>query len=115
MPYVARDPAGKIIAVSAEATDFARERLDATAPELEAFLAVIHPVPASDLQRTDQALIRVVEDIVDTLIEKNVIRFSDLPDAAQRKLLQRRSLRRERGALDLLGGEHRQTIPEIKL
>lgn len=113
MPYVARDPAGKIIAVSAVATNFAAEQLDASAPEFAAFIAALQP--QTELKRTDQALIRVVEDIVDTLIDKNVILFSDLPEAAQQKLIERRSLRRSRESLDLLGDVDAVSIPEIRL
>lgn len=51
---------------------------------------------------SDQALIRVVEDLIDTLIRKELLHFTDLPEAAQAKLLERRSLRRSVNALSLL-------------
>ncbi|MFI9652695.1 tryptophan synthase subunit beta like protein [Guyparkeria sp. GHLCS8-2] len=59
---------------------------------------------AEALQRSDAELVRVVEDLTNLLIEKGVIRFTELPAAAQRKLLDRRQLRRDRKALDLLAG-----------
>jgi hypothetical protein len=101
MPYVARDSAGRIVAVAAEAGTAATEWLDPATPELREFVAALQP--ADDLVRSDQALIRVVEDLVNTLIDKDLIRFTDLPEAAQQKLLLRRSLRRSRNSLDLLG------------
>jgi len=111
MPYVARDSAGRIVAVAAEASTVAAEWLEPAAPELREFLAALQP--ADELIRSDQALIRVVEDLVNTLIDKDLIRFTDLPEAAQQKLLLRRSLRRSRHSLDLLGDGAAE--PEIKL
>jgi hypothetical protein len=112
MPYVARNTDGRISAVAAEATDAANEWLDPAQPELQEFLARIMPV--DDLARSDQPLIRVVEDLVNTLIDKNLIRFTDLPEAAQQKLMLRRSLRRSRHSLDLLG-DGGPPAPEIEL
>lgn len=57
------------------------------------------------LAESDQTLIRVVEDLVDTLIRKDLLRFTDLPEAAQAKLLERRTLRRSVSALNLLRDE----------
>jgi hypothetical protein len=57
------------------------------------------------LAESDQALIRVVEDLIDTLIRKDLLHFTDLPEAAQAKLLERRTLRRSVSALNLLRDE----------
>ncbi len=118
MPYVARDPSGKIIAVSAAVSPLATEPIAADAAELAVFLAEIAPgsTENGDLARSDLALIRVVEDLVDTLIDKNLILFTDLPSAAREKLMERRSLRRSHNKLNLLGdaGEDSGTL-EIRL
>lgn len=114
MPYVARDAAGNIVAVAARPTAEIAEHADAGAADLRAYLAGLAPEAAGDLADTDQGLIRVVEDLIDTLIDKDVIRFTDLPEAAQRKLVRRQSLRRAMNALDLLGAADRAP-PEIKL
>ena len=45
------------------------------------------------LTQSDLALVRVLEDLIDTLIEKGLIQFTDLPPAAQAKLLSRRETR----------------------
>ena len=45
------------------------------------------------LADTDAGLARVMEDLIDVLITRGVIHFTDLPDAAQSKLLQRRQRR----------------------
>ena len=49
-------------------------------------------------------LVRVLEDLIDLLIARDVVRFTDFPDAAQEKLLERRSMRHVIGALHLLDG-----------
>jgi hypothetical protein len=111
MPYVGRNQHGKIVAVGASESADLAEWVEPNAPDLRGFLAQLAPAE-DDLSRSDQALIRVVEDIVNTLIEKNVIRFTDLPEAAQHKLLERRSMRRAKGSLKLLGEE---TLTDLKL
>lgn len=114
MPYVARDASGKIVAVAAQASAVVAEHIEAGATELQAYLSQLAPEAASDLAHSDQGLIRVVEDLIDTLIDKDLIRFTDLPEAAQRKLVQRQSLRRSMNALNLLGDADRSP-PEFKL
>lgn len=45
------------------------------------------------LNQTDVGLVRVLEDLIDALITRGVIQFTDLPQAAQAKLLERRQSR----------------------
>ena len=45
------------------------------------------------LSQTDAAIARVLEDLIDVLITKGVIQFTDLPEAAQTKLMTRRQTR----------------------
>lgn len=45
------------------------------------------------LSQTDTSLVRVLEDLIDVLITRGVIQFTDLPEAAQAKLLERRETR----------------------
>lgn len=45
------------------------------------------------LADTDAGLARVTEDLIDILINRGVIQFTDFPQAAQAKLLQRRQTR----------------------
>ena len=112
MPYVARDAEGRIVAVATQASAMAAEYVDAAAPEFQAYLARLTPVAASDLANSDLGLIRVIEDLIDTLMDKNVLRFTDLPEAAQHKLTERRSLRKSMNPLSLLGDT---APPEFKL
>ena len=58
---------------------------------------------ADALNQSDAALARVLEDLIDVLINRGVVQFTDLPDAAQAKLLERRQTRASMGnRLDLL-------------
>ncbi len=45
------------------------------------------------LSQSDTGLARVLEDVIDVLINRGVIQFTDLPDQAQLKLLERRQTR----------------------
>ena len=45
------------------------------------------------LSQTDAGLARVLEDLIDVLINRGLIQFTDLPEAAQAKLLDRRQTR----------------------
>lgn len=58
------------------------------------------------LSQSDTAIARVLEDLVDVLISRGVIQFTDLPAAAQDKLLSRRQTRAQlKNSLDLLPGD----------
>lgn len=64
-------------------------------PQVKAFLensqneALIKDV----LNGLDLEMVRVIEDMVDLMIEKDLILFTDLPEPVQNKLLFKRSLR----------------------
>jgi len=106
MPYIRRSTDGCIASVSMAADEQHQESLGADAPELHAYLMQLRgeelPAALGSLIDTDQGLIRVLEDLVDTLIAKDLIHFTDLPEPAQQKLLARRSLRSSVNALKLL-------------
>ena len=103
MPYVRRDSSGVILAVSINA-DPGFEYIEEDAAELVAFEDRLGVGRArSRLQQSDLDVIRVLEDLIYLLMEQNVIRFTDLPENAQRKLNDRRSLRQCNNSLSLLG------------
>ena len=101
MPYVERDATGAIIAVHAGPTPVAHEELPLGHRDLIEFLAQGN---ASDEVRqrlfaSDFDMARITEDLVQTLIDKGVFNFTDLPDQAQEKLRLRRVLRGQLGSL----------------
>jgi hypothetical protein len=67
-----------------------------------------HADPRDDgFARLDADFVRVIEDVIDTLIARHVINITDLPDQAQAKLFARKSFRERAGrnALKLFGDE----------
>jgi len=54
------------------------------------------------LSSSDVALVRVLEDLINTLIDKNIIQFTDLPLVAQAKLANREKIRGHLTSLDNL-------------
>jgi hypothetical protein len=97
MPYVARDSKGHIKAVYARRSPIAEERLAADAPELYHFFEKNGKLQEvrRKLEDSDPMMARILEDLISILVAKNIISYSDLSEQAQRKLLQRKSLRWE--------------------
>lgn len=104
MPYVKRDDTGRITAVNLESGEGLVE-IPIHSAELLDFMRNAG-MEQGALQESDMRLVRVLEDLIDLLIDRDVIRFTDLPQPAQEKLLERRSMRQTLGALDLLGGSN---------
>jgi len=104
MPFVKRDTEGKIIAVYESAADGATEEVGAGDPGLGEFLTRAGSAQGGvgEWLESDLALARVLEDLIDILIEKNILVFTDFPSAAQHKLLQRRGLRSQFSYVDSL-------------
>ncbi len=104
MPFVKRDAEGNISAVFNKPIKEGAEEIRPNDPELVDFLHKNHPESAArrDFVESDLALARVLEDLIDLLIDKGAFRFTDLPEAAQTKLLARRGLRKEFAYMDTL-------------
>ncbi|HJO68660.1 MAG TPA: hypothetical protein QF804_03150, partial [Rhodospirillales bacterium] len=64
--------------------------------ELSTYLteSLIDIVAMRKWTKSDLAVARVTEDLIELLIEKGVFRLPELPEAAQDKLMQRRGLRK---------------------
>lgn len=113
MPYVQRNVSGQISAIFKEPATDAEEFLPNDHPDIQFFLGGIVPqnqkdAASAELSGSDISLIRVIEDLVDTLIEKNVIMFTDLPSHAREKILQRKNTRKKISTpLDIIEDEDR--------
>jgi hypothetical protein len=100
--YIKRDSHQSIIAVSQLSEGDITEFLPDDSPELQLFLQSLHPRQLQTLAQSDLAMARVLEDVVQLLVEQGTIRFTDLPDAAQVKLLSRIELRGKSNCVNLL-------------
>lgn len=101
MLYISRDSQGRIQSVSREPRP-GDEVADPESAEIRQFLAQ----PDTGFDALDADFVRVIEDVIDTLIKNNVIKLTDLPAPAQRKLMARKGMRNKlQEALQLLGDD----------
>jgi hypothetical protein len=90
MPYITRNEEGAIASLLRDAPSADAEFLAADHPDISAFLGA---ADGADFHRLDADFVRVIEDVIDTLIAKNILNITDLPDQAQAKLFARKSFR----------------------
>jgi len=91
MLYVGRDSAGQICELHPSPVGNAQEKVTADNPEV---LQFIHERwRENHLTELDRDFVRVIEDTIELLIEKDVILFTDLPPKVQEKLLRRKEVR----------------------
>ena len=107
MPYARRDANGQIASLHREATGEA-EFLPEDHPEVRAFLgstSAVEDGASERFARLDADFVRVLEDVIDTLISRNLINITDLPSEAQAKLFSRKTFRERSSsrALKLFG------------
>ena len=93
--YVKRDKDNQVTAISKVALPDFTEQLDSNHPDVIAFLGIdsIDAHAEKTFIQSDLQLIRVLEDLIQILIEKNIIRLTELPEEAQSKLLDRKKVR----------------------
>ncbi len=103
MFYVLRDAQGHIQSVHAQAVPGA-EVLPQDHADVRAFLS---PGREAGFASLDAGLVRVLEDLIDVLLERNILRITDLPPEAQQKLIDRKDFRsrHQHSALNLFGAE----------
>ena len=95
MLYVERDEHGKIIGLHSSPEQKAGEQKSITDEELLEFLnkSVDTDPWIQLLTLSDIGIIRILEDLIDLLIRKNVILFTELPLEAQAKISERKKVR----------------------
>ena len=103
MFYVQRDAQGLLVRVEATAYAEATETLQADNHEIQDWFAN-QAVENSlkQLKQSDLEMIRVLDDLIQVLTSKGVIRVTDLPPAAQAKLMDRTQAREALGGLSRL-------------
>ena len=105
MPYVLKGQDGKIKAISQSLISSPGwQEISSADPEyldyLDGALQKEDRFRESDIQ-----LARVLEDLISLLIDRDFIRFTDFPDAAQKKLIERQGFRSGNKNLNLLDDE----------
>ena len=117
MIHVQRNASQQIIAIQRHEPgevgmqDADWQECDADDPEVQAFaLTIVNPANSAEKQlkpllETDLALARVLEDLIDLLVDRSMIRFTDFPPAAQAKLMERHNARHALRELHLLSEE----------
>ncbi|QJP93161.1 MULTISPECIES: tryptophan synthase subunit beta [Pseudomonas] len=103
MFYVQRDAQGQLVRVEAAAWAEATETLPADHHEIQAWFAnAAVENSLKQLKQSDLEMIRVLDDLIQVLTQKGVIRVTDLPAAAQAKLMDRTQAREALGGLSQL-------------
>ena len=95
MLYVKRDEAGNIIGLHNKPEPGADEQKSLMDDEILKFLdnSVDNDPWVQLLSLSDISIIRVLEDLIDLLIRKNIILFTELPEGAQAKIRERKKIR----------------------
>jgi hypothetical protein len=95
MLYVERDAAGNIVSLHNKPEPGAGEQKSIMDEEVIEFLKKnIDADPRVQLlSLSDTGIIRILEDLIDLLIRKNIILFTELPEQAQAKIRDRKQLR----------------------
>jgi len=100
MPFIRRNALGAIDSLHRR-DEGGAEFLPDDHPDVRAFVGGAAPAQGDGFASLDADFIRVIEDVIDALIAKNVINITDLPVEAQTKLFGRKGYR-ERATKDAL-------------
>jgi hypothetical protein len=106
-----RNAEGRIVAVLSEEVP-GSEMVSSNDPGLQTFLQSDSPEQRAqrELMESDLGLIRVIEDLINVLIERGAIMFTDFPEPVQRKLLARSGMRKEFSYMDDLFNDENNTF-----
>lgn len=97
MPYIKRDSNNAILSIHRQSGDEHSEFLPPTSPEVIRFLSndqsINDTTAKAALSESDTDFARATEDLIQLLISKNMILFTDLPPEVQAKMSGREKLR----------------------
>lgn len=101
MLYIERGDDGRIVALHKSPCAMGLEQKPLMDEEVLAFMNETGAWGEA-LASSDAATVRVIEDLIDLLVRKNVINFTELPEQAQQRIKARQSLRERISTNDLL-------------
>lgn len=107
MPYIKRNEQGDVVQLLDAPNGGDTQWLEANDPAVQTFLqqATQKDELKGSLASSDEGMVRVVEDLIDLLMEKQLFIFTELPEAVQDKLNARKKLRDKVSAISNLIGE----------
>ncbi|MCK5120781.1 MAG: hypothetical protein KAQ91_02300 [Methylococcales bacterium] len=102
MTYVRRNKKGEIVEIHKTQEKESDQWIEPADPEVLAFLQGVETTAQAKkaLTITDHEMVRVIEDLIDLLMDKQVFIFTELPEAVQSKLNARRKLRKDINSLE---------------
>jgi hypothetical protein len=102
MPFVRRDENGNITALFEQARDPQTESVAVDHPDVKTYLEQVRRIAAAKdlLSSSDAETVRVIEDLIDVLVDRRLIMLTDLPVPAQQKIINRQSTRQTLNRLD---------------
>jgi len=101
MPYVTRNENGEVVAIHQNQSGESVHWEEATSVDVIEFLKqsdASAPVKHA-LTGSDNEMVRVIEDLVELLMEKQMFVYTELPEAVQVKLNTRKQLRKDMNSL----------------
>jgi len=100
--FIKRDDSNNIIALSHLLEEGMVAATTQDVEDMQIFLRQFENDAQIKFQQSDLAMARVLEDVVNLLVDQGTIRFTDLPEMAQKKLLLRREMRGQHLGVDLI-------------
>ena len=110
MMYIKYCETGEVVAVSEDKLPGFLPVIKDTDKSALAFFLKKNQSASNVLDETDKNMARVMEDVVNLLVDKGIICFTDLPLAAQQKLAQRKKLRGSHQSINLLSDDENLNI-----
>ena len=107
MLYVERDASGNIISLHKKPEAGADEQKSLLDEEIREFInSNVDTDPGTkQLSYSDIGIIRILEDLIGLLINKNIILFTELPEEAQAKIRDRKRLREKNSPEHLMADD----------
>jgi len=94
--FVKLDASGNIVACNTEKTEECnQEIITDDLIQIQHLLLSKKDLTLSRSLQSDLSMVRVLEDLIDTLVEKSIINYTDLPPEVQEKLTTRKKMREE--------------------